>query len=532
MQLWLRDMDKTVELNGLKPVTNPISFRKGMVPTSDGLFSSEIFGVNSSSRKWTYAYIDLKKHYLNPKVYTTLKAVNRRFIDLIYGNKFFKVVDGQLVEDENGETGVEFLYRIWNKLEFKRNDSAIRSVRVEMLETNKRNVIFIDKLPVMPAFYRDMNTQGKSSGKVKVHEINDLYNSVIRTVDMVESSANFDFMVRALEGKVQDTILDIYNLLKEKVQGKNGIMRKFVMGSSIDYSCRVTITATAYHTNTYKEQPIKMNSTGVPLSYCISLFKPFIIYWLKRFFKVRLENNYRSFPYLPKGASKPVYVQLEKPEIFFNEDYFEKVMERWIETPSSRFEIIRVPVSQKSMTEYKIKPGMEPMLTLIGYNTTNTTMKEDSHKVVRPLTWTDVFYMAAVEMTADKHVEVTRYPMLDYLGTYFAKVHVLSTRKTIPMIIDDHLYEYYPVVDLHAKGMLDGLFVDSLKQSAVYLKGLDGDHDGDQTTVKGIMSVEANSDAETLMYRKINLITIDGKIVRTIGNEAIQTLYSLTRFKD
>lgn len=122
--------------------------------------------------------------------------------------------------------------------------------------------------------------------------------------------------------------------------------------------------------------------------------------------------------------------------------------------------------------------------------------------------------------------------MLDYLGTYFAKVHVLSTRKTMPMIIDDHLYEYYPVVDLHAKGMLDGLFVDSLKQSAVYLKGLDGDHDGDQTTVKGTMSVEANSDAETLMYRKINLITIDGKIVRTIGNEAIQTLYSLTRFKD
>lgn len=532
MQLWLRDMDKTVELNGLQPVTNPISFRKGMVPTPDGLFSSEIFGVNSTSRKWTYAYINLKKHYLNPKVYTTLKAVDRRFIDLIYGNKYFKVVDGQLVEDENGETGIDFLYKIWNKLEFKKNESAIRSVRVEMLETNDRNVIFLDKIPVMPAFYRDMNTQGKSSGKVKVHEINDLYNNIIRTVDMVESSANFDFMVRALEGKVQDTILDIYNLLKEKVQGKNGIMRKFVMGSSIDYSCRVTITATPYHTNTYKEQPIKMNNTGVPLSYCLSLFKPFIIYWLKRYFKNELENVYRSYPYVPKGASKVVYVTLEKPEIYFNDDYFEKVMERWIETPSSRFDVIRVPISKNDMTKYKIKPGSEPVLSFLGYNTTITTMQTDENKVTRPLTWTDLFYVAAVDMTEDKHVEVTRYPMLDYLGTYFAKVHVLSTRKTMPMIINDHLYPFYPVIELRTHGMLDSLFIDSLKQSAVYLKGLDGDHDGDQVTAKGIMSVEANADAETIMKRKINLITIDGKIIRTIGNEAIQTLYSLTRFKE
>ena len=63
------------------------------------------------------------------------------------------------------------------------------------------------------------------------------------------------------------------------------------------------------------------------------------------------------------------------------------------------------------------------------------------------------------------------------------------------------------------------------------MKGLDGDHDGDQVTTKGIMSVEANQDAERIMNSKANLITIDGHLVRTLGNEALQTLFSMTRFK-
>ena len=121
--------------------------------------------------------------------------------------------------------------------------------------------------------------------------------------------------------------------------------------------------------------------------------------------------------------------------------------------------------------------------------------------------------------------------MLDYLGTMITRIYVLSTRRTMPMIINDHLYENYPVVDPYKTGNLDSEFIDSLKLSPIYLNGLDGDFDGDQVTAKGIFSQEANEEAERIMKKKSNLITIDGGIIRSIGNEGMQTLFTMTRFK-
>lgn len=37
-------------------------------------------------------------------------------------------------------------------------------------------------------------------------------------------------------------------------------------------------------------------------------------------------------------------------------------------------------------------------------------------------------------------------------------------------------------------------------------------------------------EAEEIMYSKSNILTIDGESIRKIGNEGIQTLYTLTRF--
>ena len=126
MQVWLLDIDKFVAINGLNPVTNSVSFERGMIPTEDGLFSTKLFGMSVTERKATYAYIDLKKHFLNPKVYITLKSLNRNFEHLIYGTKNFRIEDGMLVVDPAGDTGIDFLYKNWDKINFKKNDSNKR----------------------------------------------------------------------------------------------------------------------------------------------------------------------------------------------------------------------------------------------------------------------------------------------------------------------------------------------------------------------------------------------------------------------
>lgn len=136
-------------------------------------------------------------------------------------------------------------------------------------------------------------------------------------------------------------------------------------------------------------------------------------------------------------------------------------------------------------------------------------------------------------MSSDKFCQITRYPLLDYLGTFFTKIIVLSTRNTTPMIINDHIYPEYPIIDTDISSVsnLDALFIDSIKLCPLFLPRLDGDHDGDQITTKVVFSQEANEEAREIISSKKNILSINGDGICSVGNEGIQTMYTLTRFR-
>lgn len=52
--------------------------------------------------------------------------------------------------------------------------------------------------------------------------------------------------------------------------------------------------------------------------------------------------------------------------------------------------------------------------------------------------------------------------------------------------------------------------------------------DGDQCTVKGVFSEEANAELEKQLDSKSHYFNLGGKGVRTSDKEAIQSLYNLT----
>lgn len=528
MQCWILPPDRFITLNGWEPTVDPISFEKGMMPSSGGLFSTDIFGMSTDDRKNKFSYIDLKRKYITPKAYIALKSVNRKFESVVYGSKKFKIENGELVEDESGGTGMNWLYANWSKLKFDKTDSAQKNERVDILTQTKKNLIFMDNFIVIPAFYRDVNMQQASSGSPRVPEINDIYNNILRNVNLIEAENNFDFMVNALIGKTQQLIVDVYNHLKGKVEKKNGYLRKFVMGKSVDYCSRVVITASDARYESWDKQPIDFEHTGCPLVFCLSMLTPFVLWWVKGYFKTELENAQNKYPIVLKNG-KTVYVRLESPEVYFNNDYIEKVLQRFIDQPSSRFDKIEIPIKKEDKEKYGITYPV--YMKFRGRNASVTTMSKQGNFMERPLTWTDVFFMAAMDVQEGKHVMITRFPLLDYLGMVFTKIFVMSTRNTIPMVINDHLYEYYPVVDLSTKNTdIESLFIDSLKIYPIYLKAIGGDHDGDQTTARILFTPEANGDAERIMKAKTNIISINGEPIRYIGNEGSQTLYTMTRF--
>ena len=151
----------------------------------------------------------------------------------------------------------------------------------------------------------------------------------------------------------------------------------------------------------------------------------------------------------------------------------------------------------------------------------------------RPMTWCDLIYQSMVEATADKHVWISRYPILDYYGTFPSRISVMSTKKTVYMKTDGKEYEAYPNIDLSFdKSTVSTYFLDTVVMSNLYLKGLGGDYDGDQITVKSVFSQEANAECEKIMHRKSNVLSVCGSNVRVTTNEGIQTIYMLTRFPE
>lgn len=515
--------------NNLREVTEPILFEKGNIPTANGLLSTDIFGTSVKERKQNFAFIRLNGHFFNPFIYKMLKRMDRRFESITHGSKNYIIKDGELVEDEEkGQTGLEFIYENWEKLKFEKNNSVSRNERVDVLNYYKKDVIFTEYWIVIPAFYRDVNLQSASSGRVSRNEITDYYSKLIRLASMINSSNNFDFVLNSTRAKLQDTLVELYDLLKGKLEKKHGFIRKSLLGKSVDYGARSVISAPIFNAEKPEDLKINFHHTGVPLAQCCSLFTPFIVSWVKNFFRRELEMVKNKYPVMRKGQME--YIRLEDPEMYFNDEYIKKQIDRFVHSPADRFTKIELPVHKDDVVNGK-PVYMAFKGRSIDGNPDNPINK--SPLINRPATWTDILFQAAVDVTADKHVYITRYPLLDYFGSFPNKITVLSTHDTMPIYIGSKLYKHYPKINTNEN--IDNVsisFIDTVSFSNLYLQGLGGDYDGDQITIKGVYSQEANQEAERLLYAKTHILNVYGANMRSTTNEGVQTLYMLTRFVD
>lgn len=528
MKIELYSTKELIIKNNLKEVREPILFEKGNVPTSEGLLSTDIFGISVKERKQSFAFVRLNGHFFHPFIFKMINRMNRNFEAIVRGTKRFNIEDGILVENEGGQTGIEFLYQNWEKIKFDKNSSTMRNERVDVLKYYKKDVLFTEYWIIIPAFYRDVNLQSAANGKVSHHEINDKYSKLIRLASMVSNVNNFDFVLNNTRYKIQETLVEIYDLLKGNLEKKQGLIRKSLLGKSVDYGSRSVISAPIFDAERPEEMKIDFYHCGVPLSQCCSLFTPFIVSWVKRFFQRELEMVKNKYPVMRNGQL--IYVRLNDPETYFNDEYIKKQINRFVFSPSDRYTKIEIPVVEEDKNEGK------PIYMKFKGRSVDGDINNPINKSTifnRHATWTDILYQAAVEVTADKHVWITRYPILDYFGMFPNKITVLSTHETMPVNIGGKVYTHYPKIDVDmTKEKVSTNFIDTLSFSNLYLKGLGGDYDGDQTTVKGVYSQEANKEAEKLLYAKTHILDVSGSNMRTTTNEGVQTLYMLTRFAE
>lgn len=470
------DPSKLIKVNNLKEITNPIFFTKFNSPTPDGLLSNEIFGITKADRSQTYAFVNLYDTFIHPAFYKAWMRLDSKVRDCVHQNKKFSIAEGKLVEDQSGGTGIKFLKTNFDKFHFRKNESISHNRDIEFLTTFK-DKIFINAMIVIPAYYRDVSTD---AGRMGVGDVNKLYNSLIIATRSLKDSSDYGLtMSGAIQGRIQETILELYNWFGSEPQigKKRGILRRANMSKTTDYSSRLVITCPQLKVETMEDLMVDTDHASVPLaSLCVNFF-PFILFHLRRFFENEFSGR-TTYHYSGKYGEKDY--QLKNYQIEFSDDVLKKQIDRFVHGYSNRFIPVEVPVigaKHKVYMRFKGKGlSVEEADEIISGKKPITNIKS-STIIDRALTWCDLLFMAAVAATNDKTVLITRYPMDSYFNQFPNLINVASTMNTEPAIINGKLYRHYPLI--RSKDMLtdtSNTFVDTLNICNIYLDSIGGDY--------------------------------------------------------
>ena len=493
------NIDDYVSKNQLKEVTSSTLFnRNSSEPHVDGLLSYKIFGLpGEPARKLLYGYVNLNDKFVHPHVYKLLTTLKREiFRDIINGVGSFIVDNGELkrVIATDGDmkiktgakvgTGTNFLYEIWDKLDFSVTpDTAQQTKEVKQtLGILKKDEVFVTKWLVIPAFYRDVDLNTN-----KRNEYNTFYIRLLELASLIKASTTMFSLFSTTDAhkRIQQTLNDIYSLfVLNTVGGSKGFIQNNVIGKTTEYSARLVLSGADFNATNPAEAETSFTHSALPLSVTIKIFLPFVAYSLRQWFR----NYFSGSDFVYYYDKDKTLQRIEVDPTFDDILSIKKLQKRvnlYEESKSHRLE----PVTVRGLDgkEYPLMYFYGGELITANHLTRAGFLAEQTPKVLRPMNWTELFYIAAYEITKDKFIYITRYPIEDYNSIYPSMFNIIPTKKYKKMIINGIEYPRFPdfgeIANKDYRKVTDSelafLFSDTLKLFPSYLAQLKADFDGD-----------------------------------------------------
>lgn len=531
LQLEVLDVPLYIKQNELKEITNPTFFSPSGAPTSDGLLSNEIFGMTQKERSGIYAYIDLAEYFIDPSCWKTLTKLDSKFKGIINGiNKYIITPDGELVEDETGNTGIKWLKQNFGKIKFKKTDSRTRDMRIKYIMHNyNKGRMFINKYIVIPPYYRDVNTTGKHTG---VGQINTFYVNLLTAARALKENNDYGLsMADTTCYRIQNTLKAIYDWfcgnsnsdIKDKgsgLGGKFGLIRAN-MGYTSDYSSRLVLSAPNLNTNSVDDLMVTIDKSAIPLAAVAADFYPFMMFHIRKFFENELQNA-TSYEFVNDNGEQVSIELADDPMAYFNDDMIKDHLKKFVYSHDTRFIPVELPTKNTDHTYYMTFKGKR-------WDSVKDAELSPEPTLQRPLTWVDVIYVAAIRATDGKQISFTRYPYDSYFNTIYTGIEVATTKETEPIMLNGELYKFYPKIrieDINAPSAQK--FIDTMQISNLYLNGMGADYDGDMGQVKGSFFNETNQELSNFTNSKANFINMACTNIRVSEKEAVQSLYNMT----
>ncbi|AEV89714.1 putative virion-associated RNA polymerase beta' subunit [Pseudomonas phage OBP] len=468
----------------------------------EGLYSTTIFGrVGTDERDKTESYIDVTLPIFNPTYFKALVQLKGLYGEIIKGKTYavWDEAEKDFIKSNilEGDTGYAFFMSHFYELDPKQNESFKRKQKIDLVEIFKDRALS-SKILVMPAGIRDIEI----GPVVSENEINDLYRKLIfRSKSLnVKNIDLTDPVYDNIRWGLQESFNNIADFLFNMQEGKRGFMQRRMARRSVFGATRNVITSRKVSVENCDD-----NVTGDPNSTIIGLYQALLGFNLVAIHE--LTNGFLSEVFTPGMAMARLVDPRTLRSTYVDVDPL--VVDKF--TSSDGLTSLFNGYSSPQLRNRDIKVAGH-YLGLVYDDGQNVMLLHDiddlpdgfDKKLVRPVTYTQFFYMQCVGAIEKKMLQVTRYPITGIGSIYPSRVFVMPTNSTSSsrslLDIDGNTvlqrFNYFPTYTKNPS-YFDGMSIANIRLG---LAG--GDFDGDALSANSIMAEDSIREIEEVFGKR------------------------------
>lgn len=510
-----------------KEVTSTDAF-EGMTQNlnDEGLYSLEIFGkMGSKERDRTEAYIDAKLGLFNPTYLKALTQIKSLYQGIIKGTEYGEwdpeakdFIKSNMLD---GETGFSFFMRHFKEMKLTLTNSYKREKRVALV-TKFEKVSMGTKVLTIPAGIRDIQFQ--PNGAPTEPEITDLYRKLIFRTRVVSLASERDAenpLYDNVRWGLQSSFNEIDQHFFDLLEGKGGLLQRRLSTRGVVGGTRNVITARKVsRADLFQTNGVSPNSSDLGLYQALLNFQDVSIH--------ALLSKYLQNIFTP-GSQTAKLINMKTMEY----DYVEvlpSVVEKWstftgLNKLFNGFSNIhlrnKVIIVQGHFLALVYDDGKDVCVL----HDINDLPPGKDRKLVKPMTYMELFYLSCQETISNQISQQTRYPIIGIGSIIPVKVNLLTTSGAKPRVIRSPDWQEmetcnrYPVRE-DTPDYFDAMSVDPTRES-----GLDSDHDGDQLNSNSVNAEDSKQQVYDLFGKREYYISGSGRFLYDPVNEPILFMF-------
>lgn len=498
----------------IKPVTSLHIFESSStIFKKDGLFSIDIFGpLGSEARNKLISYINLNIPIMHPLIYQTYVKLKAFYGEIISG-KAYATFDTKindfipLSKEEGGSTGYTYFISHMDKIKFEDRKSESRKYRIKLIEKYGKKEHLFQEWIVLPAGLRDYTVS--ADGRPTEDEINTLYRKLLSTSNMllnVKITEDTESLFDPIRFKIQKTVTELYMYILSLLDGKSKFIQNQWVKRAIKDGTRNVITSTKSKIlDLDAENKITPNHTIVGLYQFVKSIRPLTINKVLTKFSSKIFNQFSTEVSLvnPKTMKYETYtIDVTHRDEWLSSDGINKIMNKLKLTPIL---ISSITIEDK----YLLLIYDDGKNIKILYR--NEDLEGLDNKHIRPITYSELFYIAIEDVSNNTPAFVTRYPVIEKGSIYPSYMYCKTTLTGREVNYEDGLIskKLYEFPDFQYD------WVKSLTPNVNRWEGMSADADGDcvlsSTIIRWDSSKLSKLDKKSLNK---NLITT----IKTLNN--------------